>query len=341
MLLVQARPLAVQVDVSHTLVERLFVQLAGDVQGVLRRGQFVQVRRPQVFLSAVRHLEVKASKQEPCGCVLQGLQLYARAHSLVEAETPVQQAQARRVSGTPSSGELARARAPGTPPSAARVPHSVLCSRPGSAPAAQGPPSALQHPHAAHALQRLAEDPGKAAPVPGPWPGSVAAWATQPPAYPTAAAALVRCSSKRRSVSPGTTPCDRRDAHGAERQVLEPIQPASRQADSGLLPRMASRQAAGPACQSSRRPGTAPGSLMSSHGACAEPHGGYHAEVAWRAATAMGTSRDPEHRLHVDRVRRQMLCAGLGLPDALQCAEAHTPMLQSGSLQSRHPSFGR
>ena len=33
-----------QVDVSHTLVERLFVQLSGDVQGVLRRGQFVQVK---------------------------------------------------------------------------------------------------------------------------------------------------------------------------------------------------------------------------------------------------------------------------------------------------------
>ena len=278
-----------------------------------------------------------------CGCVLQGLQLYARAHALVEAETPVQQAQARRVSSTPSAGELARARAPGTPPSAARLPHSALHSRPGSAPAAQGPPLALQHPQASHALQRLAEDPGKATPMPGPWPGSAAAWATQPPAYPTAAAALVRCASKRRCVSPGTTPRGRKDAHGAERQVLEPVQPASRQACSGLLPRMASREAAGPACQIlgiSRRPGTAPGSMMSSHGARAEPHGGFHAEVAWRAATAMGTLRDPEHRLHIDRVRRQMLCAGPGLPDALRCAEGSAPMLQSGSLQSRRPSFG-
>ena len=246
--------------------------------------------------------------------MLQGLQLYARAHALVEAEAQVQHAQARRVSGTPSSGELARARAPGTPPPAARLSHSALHSRPGSAPAAQGLPTALQHPHAAHALQRLAEDPGKAAPVPGPWPGSAAAWATQPPAYPTAAAALVRCASKRRGVSPGATPRGRRDAHGAERQVLEPIQPASRQAVSGLLPRIASREAAGPACQRSRRPGNAPGSMMSGHGARAEPHGGFHAAVAWRAATAMGTSRDPEHRQHIDRVRRQMLCAGPGLP---------------------------
>ena len=48
-----------QVDVSHTLVERLFVQLAGDVQGVLRRGQFVQVRPWQAFAA------VRRSKLQP------------------------------------------------------------------------------------------------------------------------------------------------------------------------------------------------------------------------------------------------------------------------------------
>ena len=254
-----------------------------------------------------------------CWYVLQGLQLYARAHSLVEAEAPVQQAQARRVSGTPSSGELARAHAPGTPPPAARPPHSVLCSRPGSAPAAQGPQTAQQPSHAPPLLQKPNDDPGKAAPAPGPWPGSVAAWATQPPAYPTAAAALVRCVSKRRAVSPATTQRGQAEARGAERQVLEPIQPASRQACTGLPRLKASREAAGRACQSSRRPGTAPGSMMSSRGRHpqAEPHEGFRAAVIWRAATAMGTSRDPEHRLRVDRARRQMLCAGPGVPDAL------------------------
>ncbi len=39
---------ALQVDVSHTVVERLFVTLAGEPTGVLRRAQFVQARTMQV-----------------------------------------------------------------------------------------------------------------------------------------------------------------------------------------------------------------------------------------------------------------------------------------------------
>ena len=260
----------------------------------------------------------------------------------------MQQAQPRRVSGT-LSGELARAWAPGTPPSAARLPHSVLGSRPGSAPAAQGPQTAQQPCHAAPVLHKLADGPGKAVPMPGSWPGSVAAWATQPPAYPTAAAALVRRASKQRALSPAVTPRSHAQAHGAERQVLEPIQAASRQASPGLLPHTASRRsgamhshpalhalggaapvrasreaaAAGERCQSSRRPGTAPGSMMSSHSAHAEPRDGSHPAVMRRAATAMGMSRDPEHRLRVNRVRRQMLCAGPGQPSAALCSCMH------------------
>ena len=40
---------ALQVDVSHTVVERLFVTLAGEATGVLRRAQFVQARTMQLL----------------------------------------------------------------------------------------------------------------------------------------------------------------------------------------------------------------------------------------------------------------------------------------------------
>ncbi len=287
---------------------------------------------------------------------MQGLQLYARGHALdapaaSAAEQPRHDPAASRRSSFTSHEPAGRGsrEAAGAARSlqGMRPPLAAPAGRPASAPVVPAPSPApaqsARHQAAdAHPGSGRAQAPGAACgPLAGMGarPGSAGLWASHPLAYPAGAAALVRRAAPRR-LSPPAPARNKRAAPGASqcqspkgtrsgdpapaRNAIEPS--GSAELPGGSPSPSGQRPAETALRESACRPGTAPGAVFAWAGADAQAHAGVATAGggAWRgAATAAGSWRDPAHRRRVDRIRRQMLCAGSSAAPRLTDAHRH------------------